>query len=913
MAANDTGPGGVPVSPKDGQIDFSKYSTEQLQDLRHTIDGWSHPQNLRNLLAELSKRESAVPEAVAFRDSQEFAVRFTPGDGIVGWGQGVLSRSVLFGSGVIRFEGADLAIVGWQRNWMGVALETELRVSMADVSHVQMDDCSVSFEARFQSGRRRNIRCLVEDAAARQAIFDKLPATRVSALSASAAEWREFNHELNRMTPHAFVTGMLILSNVAVFVALLFSGSGFWNANLETLTQWGANTTPLTTDGQVWRLVSALFLHAGFIHLLLNMWVLWGIGRLTERLYGNGLFAAIYAGAGIIASLSSVAWHPFILSIGASGAVFGVLGACLAFFLRSRTYIPPSIVWRHGLATSAFILFNLVSGFMSEGIDNAAHVGGLLAGFALGALLARPVQDDERIALKPLRVAGATGFVVLAIGSGFWQMQVMATNRPVPAQYWTTHRWFIEGQAKALQKHAELQAAAVSGVMSSSHFAQRFEPEVFVFWRDAHERLKAEPVPREAALKEFSADVTEFTRRRYEWASALLDAAKTERAADFSDAAYYLRSADQAAARLNRHELRALSDPSHALSQSRFVSLLRNLPARFTWKCVSEEVGPIKGKITDGYAARHAAGCDAQRAFETEDFASLDAMLHPNDGELVSFDDGGSRVEAAIAGLGSLFKEASTPAPTLSLLAKWRRAFPLSDGPDLIEALLFQSWAWQARGHGYAKEVSPQAWAEYALRLEMADAALKDAADKSQQSPAYYPLAIALGVDRSEDRKGLQQLVDFSLQDFPEYYPPHRAMLRALLPKWGGSYVEIDDFIEHVEDKVPAERRREMYARLYTTLAGLEGDEVDLFLETIAKWPKVKEGYEDMLDRYPDSDWLRNVYAWMACRARDAETYRAVVSELGDRVLPQAWMGKYSIEMCNEHVSSGPNAAQFGN
>lgn len=190
----------------------------------------------------------------------------------------------------------------------------------------------------------------------------------------------------------------------------------------------------------------------------------------------------------------------------------------------------------------------------------------------------------------------------------------------------------------------------------------------------------------------------------------------------------------------------------------------------------------------------------------------------------------------------------------------------------------------------------------------MADAALTDAADKQQRSPAYYPLAISLGVDRSKDRKDLQRYVDFSMEDFPEYYPPHRAMLRALLPKWGGSYAQIDDYVEYVQDKLPAERRREMYARLYTTLAGLEGDEVDLFLETIAKWPKMKEGYEDLLDRYPDSDWLKNMYAGMACRAKDGVTYRAIISELGDRVLAEAWRGKYSVKMCNEYVGSHSEA-----
>jgi hypothetical protein len=643
------------------------------------------------------------------------------------------------------------------------------------------------------------------------------------------------------------------------------------------------------------------------------MWTLWGIGRLTERMYGSALFAVIYASAGIVASLSSIAWHPFVISVGASGAVFGVLGACLAFFLRSRTHIPRAIVWRHGLATSVFILFNLISGFLTEGIDNAAHVGGLLSGFVLGFLLARPVQDDERIALAPLRIAMATGFLGLAIGGGFWQMHVMATHRPAPTQYWATHGWFLEGQAKALQKQAELQVAAASGAISPSRFAQQFEPDVFVFWRDAHERLKAESEPQDAAVKEFAADVKEFTRRRHEWASAMLDAAKTESDASFRDALYYLRSADQAAARLNRHDLRAVSDPSHALAQSRFISLLRNLPARFTWRCVSDETGPIKGKITDGFAARHAAGCDAQRAFQTEDFATLEAMLHPPDGELLSFDDGSTRVESAVAGIDELFKQGGSPAPTLSLLAKWRRQFPLSDGPDLIESLLFRTWAWQARGQGYAKEVSPQAWVEYAQRIEMADAALADAADKSQKSPAYYSLVIALGVDQSKDRKDLQRQIDFSLEDFPEYFPPHQAMVRALLPRWGGSYVEIDDYVEYVQAKVPAERRPEIYARLYATLAWLEGDEVDLFLETIAKWPKVKEGYDALLVRYPNSDWLRNIYAGMACRARDAETYRALMSELGERVLPQAWTGKYSVEMCNKHVSSGPKISQLNN
>jgi membrane associated rhomboid family serine protease len=745
---------------------------------------------------------------------------------------------------------------------------------------------------------------LIDDPDAREAVFDKLPATKISPLSSSAAEWREFNRELIRMTPRAWVTNALVFLNAAMFALLLIVGARFWNAQPELLAAWGANSTPLTTNGQSWRLISAMFLHGGFVHLLLNMWTLWGVGRLTERLYGNALFAAIYLCAGVIASLSSIAWRPFIVTVGASGAIFGVLGACLAFFLRSRMHVPRSIAWRHGVATAVFILFNLVSGFMSEGVDNAAHVGGLLAGFVLGLLLARPVEEGERTALAPLRVVLATAFTAVAIGGGFWQMHIMAANRPAPTQYWAAHAWFLEGQAKALRAQAELQAAATAGTLSPSLFAARFEPEVFVFWRDAYEKLKAEPEPQDEALKEFGAEVIEFARRRHEWASEMLAYAKTERPGHLRDAVYYLGTADESAARLNRHELRAISDPSHALSESRLVRYLRKLPSRFTWECVSRQAAPMKGKRTDGIAALRATGCDAQRAFDREEFAMLEAMLHPAQGELVAFDDGGSRVEGVISGLEELFDGTAAPGPALALLARWRQEFPLSDGPDLIEALLFRSAAWRVRGHGYASDVSPQAWAMYKQSIEMAAGALADAADKDQRSPAYYALAIMLGLDQSKDPGVLQRELDFSLEDFPDYFPPHRAMLRALMPRWGGSFPKVDAYVAHVEEKVPEERRGEMYARLYTMFARLEGDQVDLFSDTAASWPKMKAGYEDILDRYPNSEWLRNMYAQMACRAKDAETYRAVIAELGDRVLPEAWEGKYTVALCDEHVKS---------
>jgi membrane associated rhomboid family serine protease len=900
---NNTG-SDVPISPRDGAIDFSKYSTDQLQDLRHSIDGRTQPQNLRNLLAELAAREAAGPDTVKFRDSREFAVRFTARDHVIGWMQGWLSRSPLFGQGVMRFEGADLVLVGWRRNWMGVALESELRIHVAEIHDVDSDGAWISFSAPLQGGRQRLIRCLVDDEEARSAILDKLSIGRLSPLSARAAQWRDFDRELRLVTPHAFVTGTLVSFNILVFAATVLAGSGSWEANPELLVRWGANSTALTTDGQAWRLVSSLFLHGGFVHLMMNMWALWGIGRLTERIYGNFRFAAIYALSGIAAGLSSIAWHSIVSSVGASGAIFGVMGACLAFFLRSRAHVSASIVRKQGLATTAFVLFNLVSGFVTDGIDNAAHVGGLLMGFGLGYLLVRPLSPDASAKQGLLGATLAVAFALLTIGVGVWQMHVIATNQPVATRYWAKHRWFVEAQSTALQRQAQLQMALSSGTISLSQFAGRFEPEVFAFWRDAHERLSRESKLGDQDFDDFGAEVTEFSRRRYEWALALLEGAKNNDSRRLRDVAYYLQSADQSAARLNRIELRAATDPSHALSESRVFRRLRDLPARFQWKCVGDSALPVSGSSSDGKAALSAAGCGAQRAFHNEEFGSLETILHSQAGKLVTFDDGGSELQGAFKGLSDLLGRTSAPAPVLSRIARWRRDFPTSDAPDLVESLFFREWAWQARGGGYAEGVSPQAWAIYRQRVEMAKASLDEAADKPQMSPAWYQLAISLGVDESKSRDQLRKLFDLSVDQFPDYYGPYPQMLRALLPKWGGSYEQIDDFIEQAQQRAPRERQPEMYARLYTTVAVIEGDEVDLFLETLAKWQRLKNGYEDMLKRYPQSAWLRNIYAGMACRANDVEVYRSVRMRLGKQLLPEAWQGKYSIQLCDERMTS---------
>ena len=217
-----------------------------------------------------------------------------------------------------------------------------------------------------------------------------LPFLSIPALNASAAE-AAFHNLLTEATPRIFITPIIIAINLVVFVAMLATGVSFFAPQSDQLLKWGADYGPRTLDGDWWRLLSSVFVHIGVLHLLLNMWCLWSLGRLAERMYGNWTFLALYLLSGLGGSLASVLWNPSIVSAGASGAVFGVAGSLVAFWYFGKVALPRSIIKRDFVSILTFVGYNLAYGFAKEGVDNAGHLGGLLVGLALGALLHRPL------------------------------------------------------------------------------------------------------------------------------------------------------------------------------------------------------------------------------------------------------------------------------------------------------------------------------------------------------------------------------------------------------------------------------------------------------------------------------------------------------------------------------------------
>ena len=207
------------------------------------------------------------------------------------------------------------------------------------------------------------------------------------------------------------LTQVLFGANIAVFLATALASGSPLNISAEVSVHYGANFGPYTLSGQWWRLLTYMFLHGGAMHIFFNMWCLWDLGRLCESLYGRWTFAAIYLITGVSGGLASVAWNPGVLSVGASGAIFGLAGALIASFYLGEFSLPRAAISGTLRSLVIFAVFNLGFGQLFGGIDNACHIGGLVSGLILGALIARLAPQYD----APLRRATVVGVVALAL------------------------------------------------------------------------------------------------------------------------------------------------------------------------------------------------------------------------------------------------------------------------------------------------------------------------------------------------------------------------------------------------------------------------------------------------------------------------------------------------------------------
>src|SRR5215467_8844258 len=206
------------------------------------------------------------------------------------------------------------------------------------------------------------------------------------------------------------LTHMLFGVNIAVFLAMVLT-SGSLEFTGEITHRFGSNFGPDTLTGQWWRLFTYMFLHGGAMHIFFNMWCLWDLGRLCESLYGRWTYAAIYLITGISGGLASVGWNPRILSVGASGAIFGLAGALIASFYLGEFSLPKFAIRGTLRSLIIFAVFNLFFGGLFGGIDNACHIGGLASGLALGAAIAKTAPQPEHASRRVVLFCVAAVFL----------------------------------------------------------------------------------------------------------------------------------------------------------------------------------------------------------------------------------------------------------------------------------------------------------------------------------------------------------------------------------------------------------------------------------------------------------------------------------------------------------------------
>jgi rhomboid protease GluP len=260
------------------------------------------------------------------------------------------------------------------------------------------------------------------------------------------------------------LTHVIFGANIAVFIAMvLASGSIMQDFPPNVSIHFGANYGPYTLTGDWWRLVTYMFLHGDFFHIAMNMWCLWNLGTLCEALYGRWTYAAIYLITGVSGGIASVGWNPTVWSVGASGAIFGLAGALIASFYLGEFSLSGISIQGTLRSLVIFAVFNLFLGGFFGGIDNACHIGGLVSGLILGALIAVVApQLDTPVRRVSVLIIVALAVAVSGVGVQRWrgtQIRMMRMSEAAednPAQAISELQAIAKQQPNSADVHFDL-------------------------------------------------------------------------------------------------------------------------------------------------------------------------------------------------------------------------------------------------------------------------------------------------------------------------------------------------------------------------------------------------------------------------------------------------------------------------
>jgi rhomboid protease GluP len=381
---------------------------------------------------------------------------------------------VRLGKGQLWIQNGTVSLFGRRRALFSIRKREE-RIALDDIIDACADGKLVRFRVAGQKASRPRLVQFSSPALAKQ-FADALPVR----LSQEGAQTKADTEAFARFLADGgrpYVTQTLIAANLLVYVLCGLNGAGWMTGNPARLIELGGNFSTVTTGGEWWRLASAMFLHSGLLHVVMNMACLWDSGRVTEHLFGRWRFLLIYVAAGLVGSIASINWQQESVSVGASGAVFGVYAALAAALALNGALLPPTVAKRLRSGALIFMLFTLLNGFGKVGIDNAAHLGGLIAGAILGAGFA---------------LQGRRSAVALAVVTSLFSVaSVRAVELAIPVRDELAFRQFLntyaneEARLNNLAKNKLTNAAQ----LPPKEIAQRIDQELLPGWVSLDQKI----------------------------------------------------------------------------------------------------------------------------------------------------------------------------------------------------------------------------------------------------------------------------------------------------------------------------------------------------------------------------------------------------------------------------------------
>lgn len=340
-----------------------------------------------------------------------------------------------------------------------------------------------------------------------------------------------FERRLQQQTPRLWALYAVMALNAGVWLANLADGLHPMQPQTADLFRWGASSaSAVVRDGEFWRLLTATVLHGGLMHLALNLYALWIAGTQVSRWFGNGQFLLIYWGSALAGSALSLHFSAQqAVSVGASGAVFGVLGALLTGVWQHRERVPRSVATQLLTSQGLFVALSLVQGFTRTGIDNAAHVGGLLAGAGMAWLLVEVVDEQAPPAYRRRRQAMAAALVAVAVVALVWAAPAGVDHRALFAEQ-AALREVLPAFQKAEQALQADAKAEQEGRISQQQLVDALEQRHMPAYRAVGEALARVPADvrsqRLDDLRGLQAGVLELMTIEVGQARGILDAAE---------------------------------------------------------------------------------------------------------------------------------------------------------------------------------------------------------------------------------------------------------------------------------------------------------------------------------------------------------------------------------------------------